>query len=321
MRPSPSVSHILESVTFEETLPIEFPGGFRIRKATDEETEKIQKEISRFDSRIRSARLDYETRAIRTPMPNGTSFSYDARPRSEWLYHVLESPDYRQTQELLEDLMMLCTPSLPLGVHWMQLFLGEEPSSGRGMATHDGQIAAFFQGRNGPIDPILVTKGETQLLREHIQNELRSPRHPLISQAFQSLKSTRVLPVASDAEALAYFGLIELLLTHRPTDSDTIDSISRQLRNKVKLLQRFFARSVEASAYFQGAEASDVKALWKRLYAYRSSLAHGDSPNFAKEFSSLKDRSTVSTYLRELTKVIMIHWLRQPEFMSDLRDC
>jgi hypothetical protein len=61
--------------------------------------------------------------------------------------------------------------------------------------------------------------------------------------------------------------------------------------------------------------------LWRKLYAYRSAIAHGDRPDFAKELAVLRDTDAVHRYLSDLIAQLLEVALREPLLVGDLREC
>ena len=62
-------------------------------------------------------------------------------------------------------------------------------------------------------------------------------------------------------------------------------------------------------------------AIWKKLYAYRSNIAHGSKPDFAKELLVLKDDSTAQNFLKLVVKMLLRHSLIEPQLYTDLKEC
>lgn len=124
-------------------------------------------------------------------------------------------------------------------------------------------------------------------------------------------------PRTSPLRFLGYFALLESLLTHIPKPSDPYDSITRQVKKKLALLNRRFPRSIDY-APFGGAEADTV---WAKMYAYRSQLAHGGNPQFNGEFQALLNYETALALIKETVKAVTRQALTEPQLILDLREC
>jgi hypothetical protein len=116
------------------------------------------------------------------------------------------------------------------------------------------------------------------------------------------------------------FSIIEALITHKPSGPETKDSITHQIKNKMNLLRKKYHREIPISDYFGDNPAPKV---WGMLYDYRSVLAHGDEPDFEKinKHKILKDQRTISLFLKENIKELILLALHDPEFIADLREC
>jgi hypothetical protein len=61
--------------------------------------------------------------------------------------------------------------------------------------------------------------------------------------------------------------------------------------------------------------------LWKKLYGFRSSIAHGQRPGFSGDYAVLKDIEAVVGFLDEVCKRLLIYSLMEPDLINDLRAC
>ena len=59
---------------------------------------------------------------------------------------------------------------------------------------------------------------------------------------------------------VGYFSVIEALITHQPRLSETLDSISHQIRGKLVLLNKRFDRPVDPECFFD--DASEIMSAW-----------------------------------------------------------
>ncbi len=135
---------------------------------------------------------------------------------------------------------------------------------------------------------------------------------------FIYLHRLKRIPKESELLTIGYFSIIEALITHAPRLDESLDSISHQLKNKLILLRKRFERKIEYSSYFLDTKE---KTIWALLYSYRSHIAHGGIPDFTKKFQVLKSKEVVLDFLRENIKCLILCSLREPELMSDLKNC
>ena len=125
------------------------------------------------------------------------------------------------------------------------------------------------------------------------------------------------LPWHSPSKFLAYFGILESLLTIKPKPNDQCASITHQIKNKIALLDHRWSPCLDYSA-FNGAKEDTV---WAKMYAYRSALAHGDTPNFGSELQKLGSHENAMELLKSAVKAIARLALKEPQLMTDLRRC
>lgn len=107
------------------------------------------------------------------------------------------------------------------------------------------------------------------------------------------------------------------MLIHAPKKTDTIDSITRQVKTKVALLDNRWQPRIDYAS-FQGAKPGTV---WSTMYAYRSSLAHGDTPDFSGELKLLGNNAQALGLLKYTVKAILRQALIEPQLIMDIRDC
>jgi hypothetical protein len=147
---------------------------------------------------------------------------------------------------------------------------------------------------------------------EHLQTNF-----PDIFRALREFDMTKCLPRRSRYCALWYFIILELLLTHNPNTDH--DGLTHQVRTKMPLLARRFQRPLDVASFFGSSMRPDK--LWNALYSYRSSLAHGGNPSFAKELKSLKDDQAVLQFMKCAVKLLILQAVTEPQLISDLKNC
>jgi hypothetical protein len=57
------------------------------------------------------------------------------------------------------------------------------------------------------------------------------------------------------------------------------------------------------------------------MYGYRSSLAHGDAPNFDGELRTLGSHDNALNLMRQTVKAVIRQALIEPQLLADLREC
>lgn len=112
---------------------------------------------------------------------------------------------------------------------------------------------------------------------------------------------------------LALFAVLESLLTHAPQGE--VDSISRQIRTKIALLEKRLAIPIDYSAF--GEARSET--LWKRLYELRSRIAHGAPVTFEKQFVILDDQVCVERFMWKTVRSLLRGAMTEPDLYADLK--
>jgi len=110
---------------------------------------------------------------------------------------------------------------------------------------------------------------------------------------------------------------LEALLTHAPVPTDPYDSITRQIKKKLTLLNHLLLYPIDYSDF--GAAA--LEKIWAKMYDYRSTVAHGGKPNFANEHKLLKSHQCALNLVQETAKAVITQALREPQLILDLREC
>jgi hypothetical protein len=152
-----------------------------------------------------------------------------------------------------------------------------------------------------------------------IYSQLQNHDHPLIDmrRLTTELGQLKGLPHSSPLRFLGYFALLESLLTHKPEPSDPYDSITRQVKKKLALLDHRWPRPLDYSP-FKGAT---IDTIWSRMYAYRSLVAHGGTPAFTGRLEILRNHDTALILLKETVKAVVRQALVEPQLLVDLREC
>jgi hypothetical protein len=140
---------------------------------------------------------------------------------------------------------------------------------------------------------------------------------PELPRALQALSSLRAIPTHSPLRCLGYFTVIESLLTSKPRATDQTDSLSRQVNGKMNLVGRRCSPPIVFDEHFR----SPPKDIWKRLYDYRSDVAHGSEPDFSRALACLEGQEPIERFLRVVTRRLLRYALTEPDLVGDLKAC
>jgi hypothetical protein len=106
-------------------------------------------------------------------------------------------------------------------------------------------------------------------------------------------------------------------LTHAPNPDDRYDSITRQIKQKLALLNKRWNPPLDYSAF----PALSHHKVWSKMYEYRSAIAHGSTPNFVGELSALGKAEDANLLISEAVKKTIYQALKEPQLLADLQDC
>lgn len=305
-------------------LDVEFESSFRFasdlifRRAYKYEIEKYRLLIERYVSGDLGWITPFEINWI--PQENGSGFTGTRiEDKKLWKYWVITDVVGGTKAYKLQKILNLASPELDLSIRLMfQLENGKRFEEGYSPALHHiGEKHWGMVSRN--LQPSLLTRDTLKDSKRLFENfESLTDQHIFVEKSLTKFHDLRRLPPNSDLRTVGYFSVIEGLTTHSPRLNESLDSITHQLRSKIILLNKRFDVPIDMGATFEGVSE---KKLWTKLYAYRSSIAHGGIPDFQKEFSVLNDRSTVNSFLHNVCKSLLRFGLCDPELLEDLKEC
>lgn len=161
-------------------------------------------------------------------------------------------------------------------------------------------------------------------LRKNL-DEIKFPAITKALEMFRNNDTNREGPLKD----LSYFAIIESLLSHAPSKTDSLDSISKQLkRNLILLNNRMDDHFNLGLVKFNTAKAETIIT---RLYSYRSAIAHGGNTDTDmqwffdnKEGLDEEGRFThkqqfISWYLRKIVQRVLVQALKEPQLVTDLK--
>jgi hypothetical protein len=294
---------ISDVVLFHVDLPFHISEEFTIRRADARLIKLIRSRLDALGTFVnRDVKILYE-------------FDWERKERlseQDWRYFVIESDEAGDTNDIIlaAALLLLKNP-----LSWHLGFL-------EGGGTVSGLSSTLnFYNEFSAGEVRIVSKDDLNSASKHLRlvmqasDRLGAPYFSLL-EFFQ----LRTLSSRSDFQILGAFSVIESLLTHNPNDKEIGDSLTHQLKTKLKLLEKFFERPLDFSVFgVNNADEKGKKQIWGKLYEYRSYIAHGNRFEFKKDFKVLKSRDVALSFLREVTKLVLIVALEKPEFVEDLK--
>lgn len=137
-----------------------------------------------------------------------------------------------------------------------------------------------------------------------------------IEHAIRQFVDLKALPRYSGLTIIGLFSIIESLITHNPKQNAE-DSLNHQIKTKIPLLRKKFQRTLEYKNYFV---FTDEKKLWGNLYDFRSKIVHEGNEDVGK-IKELKSLENVTDFLKETVKLLILFALKEPQFLTDLKEC
>jgi hypothetical protein len=233
------------------------------------------------------------------------------QPESEWRYFVVSYEGLNGRMGTLEEVFDIAPLELEVGLilsddirqfHAARLFHG----------THELNPTSLDFFKDVTVaDVETITRLREKLERhDHGVIDLKKP--------LLQLRTLKAMQRRSALRFLGYFSVLESLLTHNPSPSDTIDSITRQVKRKLALLDHRWTPRLNYAPF--GTTTSEK--VWVAMYAYRSAIAHGATVNFQdRDLRPLGNEQQSLALLIEAVKAIVRYALDEPQLVADLKDC
>ena len=307
---------ILSAIKVETGLPFLLAPNHWLNRATEQQIETIKSFLQRFGVRpFFVSPYENDIRAVPGDKPGNVSYQHTALPSDKLRYFVVDFEGPNAELETIQHACLVIPNDIRLGFH----FFGTE-SGFQGFGWHSQSLHTFFS--DSDLDTTIARPVSTDDLNlvsytyaalKNLQSDFEHT-----ARAFKRFNDLCNLPKYSELSVIGLFSVIESLLTHAPKLSESADSLVHQMRSKIPLVRKRFARPLEHAPYF--GEIQEEK-LWSKLYAYRSKIVHGEHATLEGDLQVLRDRKTVVDFLREATKLLLIESIREPVLMTDLKKC
>jgi hypothetical protein len=232
-------------------------------------------------------------------------------PEKEWRYHVIAFEGYNGPISELQTAAVLAPVELEFGLTIMRQGYGWHP---------ERVFRILADASNNPTFFVDVTPSDIAVLRTvHELLGRADAASPInVKNYARQLLQLKALPAASPLRFLGYFAMLESLLTHKPRLTDPYESITRQVTQKLALLDNRWGPRLDYTS-FRGAKH---KTIWGKMYSYRSAVAHGDTPDFSGgDLKLLVSSECAMSLIKQAVKAVLRYALDEPRLVPDLRDC
>ncbi|RCJ30514.1 hypothetical protein A6769_33180 [Nostoc punctiforme NIES-2108] len=315
-----SFAFIANKLNVNCTLPIKIIENHYFQKANYIQIQEIKNHLKKsgyFSDYFQFNLSPYEFVYVQDEnTPEKQNFKSQHLEPEEWKYYILAFQGNNSEIYNLQQVANLAEIELEIAL----VFLYHKEVGGYGIQKNPiHSFNCFFEiDRNDSYSHESINDThlqEVSLIYQDFKN-LDEAKYLYIKQAIKMLEELKHLPYHSKFRIIGLFTIIEFLITHKQID--TGDSITRQVTNKMALLSKRFSKQLDYSAFFKDIPESTI---WKKLYAYRSCIAHGTQADFQKELSVLKDDSTARKFLKLVVKTLLRHSLSEPQLYTDLKEC
>ncbi|NIL81990.1 hypothetical protein [Rhodococcoides kroppenstedtii] len=296
--------------------------GWELRRPTDAQIEQFRPRLTMLYNAMTAApRLTPPPHeAVVTGVEDSITYEWSLAP-SDFRYWVAVRVDsdglpFRAFVEALT----LADTELCLN-YWPNGAPDLSPTGAR-MVANPTTMATFFA--DVLCDEQAPQQADLGEIRELVtlRAQLDGGSFPEIARMLGLFESTAQLPDRSPQKFLAHMAIVEGLLTHAPGPTDRVDTIGRQLKRNIVLLDHRMPdhRKTELDSF----GSTKPQTVIDKLYAYRSAVAHGTDPSdrldvFAAKWPGPTTVLSLHQFARQLTKRLLAAALREPQLVSDLK--
>jgi hypothetical protein len=294
------VTFILNPIETQLPLPSEVIPDWFLRRALEKEVERMLEFcFSAGFSELR--RFDYGEK-----MPNG---QINSPVPETWKFFVLDHKAIAEDNRLLEAANLLENDfAFGPSFGWLN-----DEHGGRTAGANTTKVAQFFAEPQKRETPVLISEGVVHEWRQ-LESALRKLTIDEL-QPYRAFETLRSIPRRSSLYTLGLFATLESIITHAP--HDRFDSLRHQVSSKMVLLSKRFIRKLPYKTF-----GCTEENTWKKLYDYRSCIAHGAQPDLKSgNLGPLKSDETVQEFLREALKLLLIQLLAERPLIEDLKSC
>ena len=298
------------------TLPVSLTDTVKLERATPEQVAAIKEELDR-PSRFGAVSVEwYETSWSAKPgeRPEVTHYDRTLLAPEAYRYFVLTFSGYNSEAHDVLTVAQVVEPFMGAHINFLtDEAFGRGKLLGWGGDTIGG--SAFYLP--GAHTCALLQDSNIAQLREAFSKykALDKQRHEGILRAFGYYQNLWRLSRLNELPILGLFAVIEMLLTHNPNDKEIGDSLTHQIKTKMRLLEPRFSVQLDYTNF----ASRNPDSVWGALYAYRSSIAHGNHVAFEGRLNLLVDREHAFSFLVSATRALLLHSLSEPDLVNSLK--
>jgi hypothetical protein len=296
----------------DHAASFQLASGHELRRANDVEIKAIKDVLPDF-----AAQTTWGAWQNGEPILEGDKTTYAHIPEEEWRYFVISFDGSNSISSQIERSLCLAPFELKIGFTVLrEVFRG---SGAPALLYHPARLFAQVKRLASDELPFIeMTPAAIETIKS-LSDQIQKCDYPSLNlkRLLDQILDLDALPYDSPLLFLGYFAILESLLTHQPKKTDTIDSIARQVKQKVVLLDNRWSPRIDYGR-FGGAK---VETVWSAMYSYRSCLAHGGVPDFENDLQLLQGPDQALELLKQTVKSVLRQILIEPQLINDLRNC
>ena len=255
-----------------------------------------------------------------TQRPKSGTGKYLHLPEKQWRYFVIEFSSENENLELLLEVLAIAPFDLEIG-----FAVSAATLNARALSLCVFRPPRLFQSLSALQSEVQSEHGTARIFSEaegqkvEVYKKLAAHDHKVLDlrPILKLVLELRDLPSFSPLQILGYFAILESILTHQPNPDDRYDSITRQITQKLALLNRRWHPALDYASFGQATD----ETIWSKMYAYRSAIAHGTTPDFKSKLSILGTADKANTLISDVVKKTICHALIEPQLLADLHNC
>lgn len=307
-----SFAFVMNVWHLEEGVAHTLVPGHLVRRATPKEIAVIEQTLQRMAGSLLHNDLYFWKHCW--PHQGGT---VEILPETEWRYFVIAFKGFNATMNNLQYAFDLAPLELEVGFTILHSDVAGQPD----YTVNWNERRLFHvldEARYSNTFFVDVSARDIEMIAT-IHSRLKEHDHRLIDikRLARQLSQLKGLPHESPLRFLGYFAILESLLTHAPKKTDPYDSITRQVKKKVALLDHRWGNALDYKPFGK----VTPEKVWSKMYSYRSQVAHGEAPEFTGALQALGTHENALMLVKETVKSVIRHALNEPQLLLDLRDC
>lgn len=311
----PNFTFVLTPIEVQCDVPVEMIPGHWLARATINQTLAIKEFLESLGSLYFDVHYEFAFGPNPDPQTGTNSVTGTRISSEQWRYWVINYEGPNVSSGRLATALQLIEPPIELGFDAIRSPVDPPHYA---FVSRRGAVFTFFEDLVLRLNnPAIVTASSWTEARSlfELLGALEK-EHPEVWRAIQNFEQTKMLPRDSTMSALALFAVMESLITHDP--KVTFDSLNHQVATKMTLVGKRFNVPLDYSPF---AGLSTPEKTWKKIYAYRSAIAHGDKLEFDGELQALKSHQTVLEFVKIAVRRLLAFSVRDPALIADLKKC